>query len=134
MPALASPEGLRRLFAIGEAWCDYLLSDVFAGGCFLCAASTEMDGRPGAVRDAVAVVMREWLDILSTNVRAASAAGELRPGVDPGAMAFRLNALGMAANGQRQLLEDQAGVGYARGAWRAELDRHRPERDSERDY
>ena len=39
--------GLARLQAIGEAWCDYLGSDVFAGGCFLCAASAEMDGRPG---------------------------------------------------------------------------------------
>lgn len=127
VPALAAPEGLARLSAIGEAWCDYVLSEVFVGGCFLCAASTEMDGRPGPVRDAVAAVMHEWLGVLRLNIEAAIAAGELAGDVDPAAMAFRLHALGMAANWQRQLLEDPAGIEYARSAWRAELDRHRPE-------
>ena len=121
-PGLASEPGLARLQAIGEAWCDYLGSDVFAGGCFLCAASTEMDGRPGAVRDAVAAVMREWIAVLSANVEAATAAGDMHAGVDPKAMAFRLNALGMAANWQRQLLDDCSGIEHARAAWRAELD------------
>ena len=47
-------------------------------------------------------------------------------GVSPAAMAFRLNALGMAANWQRQLLDDRTGIEYARTGWRAELDRHKP--------
>jgi AcrR family transcriptional regulator len=126
VPALASEEGLPRLLALGDAWCDYLVSDVFAGGCFLCAASTEMDGRPGPVRDAVAAVMREWIAVLSANIEVTIAAGSLRGDVDPAAMAFRLNALGMAANWQRQLLDDLSGVEHARAGWRAELDRHRP--------
>jgi AcrR family transcriptional regulator len=125
MPALASPEGLPRLLAIGEAWCDYFVTDVFLGGCFMCAASTEMDGRPGPLRDAVAAVMHEWLAVLRANVDAAIAAGELTADVDPAAMAFRLNALGMAANWQRQLLHDPMGIEHARAGWRAELDRHR---------
>jgi AcrR family transcriptional regulator len=127
VPALAREEGLARLLAIGDAWCDYLLSDVFAGGCFLCAASTEMDGRPGPVRDAVAAVMREWITMLNANIKMAIAAGDLRRDLDPSAMAFRLNALGMAANWQRQLLDETSGVEYARAAWRAELDRHKPD-------
>ncbi len=124
-PAFACQEGLPTLFAVGEAWCDYFISDVFAGGCFLCAASMEMDGRPGPVRDAVAAVMSEWIDVLSANIVAAIAAGDLQPDVDPAAMAFRLNALGMAANWQRQLLDDPSGIEYARVAWRAELDRNK---------
>jgi len=123
VPALPNDAGLPRLQAIGGAWCDYLASDVFAGGCFLCAASTEMDGRPGPVRDAVAAVMCEWIAVLSANIDAAIAAGELRADVEPSAMAFRLNALGMAANWQRQLLSDPAGVEHARRGWRAELAR-----------
>jgi AcrR family transcriptional regulator len=125
-PALPSREGLPRLLAIGDAWCDYLLSDVFAGGCFLCAASAEMDGRPGPLRDAVVAVMREWIAVLSANIETAMAAGELTPDVNPAAMAFRLNALGMAANWQRQLLEDPSGIEHARAAWRAELHKHKP--------
>jgi AcrR family transcriptional regulator len=122
-PALASAEGLSRLLAIGDAWCDYLGSDVFAGGCFLAAAAAEMDGRPGPVRDAVATVMREWIAVLGANIEAAIAAGELPDDLDVAALAFRLNALGMAANWQRQLLDDRAGIEHARAAWRVELDR-----------
>jgi AcrR family transcriptional regulator len=121
-PALSSEVGLPRLNAIGQAWFEYLGADVFAGGCFLCAASAEMDGRPGPVRDAVAAVMRDWIAVLRDNVAAAVAAGELRADVDPAAMAFRLNALGMAANWQRQLFKDSAGVEHARAGWQAELD------------
>lgn len=124
-PALLSEVGLPRLQAIGEAWGDYLAADVFSGGCFLCAASAEMDGRPGPLRDAVAAVMREWIAVLNTNIEAAIAAGELRPELDCAALAFRLNALGMAANWQRQLLNDPSGIAQARSAWQAELDRLR---------
>jgi AcrR family transcriptional regulator len=131
-PALASAKGLPRLLAIGQAWCDYLASDVFAGGCFLCAASAEMDGRPGPVRDAVVAVMREWIAVLSANVEAAIAAGDLRADVDPAAMAFGLNALGMAANWQRQLLEDPSGIEHARSAWQAELDRQADRQPADR--
>jgi AcrR family transcriptional regulator len=125
VPALSSDEGIRRLEAVGDAWFDYLASDVFSGGCFLCAASTEMDGRPGPLRDAVASVMREWIAVLGANIEAAIAADELRADFDPAAMAFRLNALGMAANWQRQLLNDSTGIEYARSAWRAELQQSR---------
>ena len=120
---MESAEGLPRLESIGEAWCDYLGGEVFAGGCFLCAASAEMDGRPGPVRDAVAEVMEEWLALLMANIRIAKAAGELPGAGDPEALAFRLNALGMAANWQRQLFGDESGIEHARLAWREELRR-----------
>jgi hypothetical protein len=80
-----------------------------------------MDGRPGPVRDAVASVMREWIAVLATNIEAAIAAGELPVDTDVAALAFRLNALGMAANWQRQLLDDPVGIEHARAAWRVEL-------------
>jgi AcrR family transcriptional regulator len=124
-PALSSQAGLPRLQAIGEAWWDYLGADVFAGGCFLCAASAEMDGRPGAVRDAVEAVMREWIEMLEANIEAAIVAGALRADITPSAAAFRLNALGMAANWQRQLMNDPSGIEHARSAWRTELEQLR---------
>ena len=125
-PSLSSEAGVARLRAIGDAWSEYLAADVFAGGCFLCAASAEMDGRPGALREAVVAVMREWITVLSANIEAAIAAGELRADVDRAAMAFRLNALGMAANWQLQLLGEEAGVEHLRSGWQAELDRQTP--------
>ncbi len=124
-PVLAEHEqpGLARLRATGAAWFDYLGGQTFAGGCFLCSASAEMDGRPGPVRDAVAAVMREWLDWLESDLRSAVEADEVDPGVDVAAAAFRLNALGMAANWQRQLFGDQRGIAHGRAAWTDELDR-----------
>jgi len=122
-PAQSSAIGLARLEALGTAWFDYLAADVFAGGCFLCAASAEMDGRPGPLRDAVAAVMEEWLNVLAANIESAISAGELANDVSARAAAFRLNALGMAANWQKQLFEDSSGIEHARAAWRAELAR-----------
>ena len=124
VPGLASEPGLPRLRRIGDAWCDYLAADVFLGGCFLCAASAEMDGRPGLLRDAVAAVMGEWLEVLGANIGTAIERGGLRADTDPAAMAFRLNALGMAANWQKQLMGSSSGIENARAAWRAELDAH----------
>ncbi|MHB8329043.1 MAG: TetR/AcrR family transcriptional regulator, partial [Acidimicrobiales bacterium] len=121
-PSLSSDKGLPRLRAIGRAWFDYLAGETFAGGCFLCGASAEMDGRPGPVRDAVEATMREWLVLLETNIDAAKRASDLADDVDPNAVAFRLNALGMAANWQRQLLGDLSGIDHARLAWGVELD------------
>ncbi len=121
-PAAGEPAGARRLRALGDAWWDYLGAEVFAGGCFLCAASAEMDGRPWPLRDAVAAVMREWLVVLAVNIDAAVAAGEFKAEVDSTTMAFRLNALGMAANWQRQLFADAQGIEAARVAWKAEID------------
>lgn len=121
-PAAHLSPGVQRLRALGVAWWDYLDSGVFAGGCFLCAASAEMDGRPGPVRDAVAAVMREWLAVLTMNIEAAVANGEFLEDIDAAAMAFRLNALGMAANWQRQLFAEAGGIENARAAWRTEIE------------
>jgi AcrR family transcriptional regulator len=122
LPAMPMAQGAQRLRALGEAWFDYLGADVFSGGCFLCAASAEMDGRPGPVRDAVVAVMHEWITVLTVNIEAAVTNGEFAADVDSAAMAFRLNALGMAANWQRQLFEQSSGIEHARAAWRVELD------------
>lgn len=122
-PSMAQDEGMARLRATGRAWSDYLEGDTFAGGCFLCAASAEMDGRPGPVRDAIAAVMREWIRFLHTSVVTAQRAGQLGAEVDADELVFRLNALGMAANWQRQLFGDLTGTEAARHGWRAELDR-----------
>ena len=127
VPSLSYDAGRRRLEAIGEAWCDYLAADVFDGGCFLCAASAEMDGRPGSLRDAVESVLREWIDVLKENVGVAVAVGDLRPDTDADALTFRLNAVGMAANWQHQLFGDRTAIDQARAAWRTELGRAAPD-------
>jgi AcrR family transcriptional regulator len=121
-PALKARPGVSRLAALGEGWMSYLEAKTFEGGCVLSSASLEMDGRPGAARETVAAVMREWLDLLSDNVRSAVAAGEMHPETDPVQLAFELNAVGMAANWQSQLFGDAFSYQTGRAGWTRLLD------------
>lgn len=126
-PALVVPAGLARLEALGESWFSYLESDVFEGGCLLCSASAEMDGRPGPTRDAVAEVMQEWLQLLAQCVVAGIDQGDCPSSARPDQIAFELNAIGMAANWHHQLFGGQAAFTLARRAWADALARLHPQ-------
>jgi AcrR family transcriptional regulator len=108
--------GRARLLAIADAWLDYLARGVFPGGCFVAAASTEFDDRPGRVRDAVVAMHREWMGVLSAEARRAIRDGDLPKGTDPDDVAFGLNAIAMGVNQALRLGVDEAAL--ARG-WRA---------------
>lgn len=107
-PVADRPAGRERLLAICASWTGYLAGDTFPGGCFLTAAATEFDGRPGPVRAAVAAALRAWLRVLERDVRIAVRTGELAADTDPRGLAYELNALALAANQARQLLGDDA--------------------------
>jgi AcrR family transcriptional regulator len=98
--------GIRRLHAVLDNWLDYMQEGIFAGGCFFAAATVEMDGRPGPVRDSVAQQMTRWGTALADYARAAIERGELRPDTDPEQLAFELDALGTAVNSGWQLHEN----------------------------
>jgi AcrR family transcriptional regulator len=100
--------GIARLRALLATWLDYMERGTFAGGCFFAAATVEMDGRPGPVRDAVAAQMTGWAQLLADYARAAVERGELEPDTDPEQLAFELDALGTAVNSGWQLHEDSA--------------------------
>jgi AcrR family transcriptional regulator len=98
--------GIARLQAMLDDWLDYMERGIFAGGCFFAAATVEMDGRPGPVRDAVARQMASWAELLGDCARVAIERGELVPDTDPEQLAFELDALGTAVNSGWQLHED----------------------------
>jgi AcrR family transcriptional regulator len=97
--------GVARLHAMLENWLDYMEAGIFAGGCFFSAATIEMDGRPGPVRDVVATQMTSWLGLLAESAREAIERGELREETDPEQLSFELDALGAAVNAGWQLHE-----------------------------
>jgi AcrR family transcriptional regulator len=100
--------GIARLQALLDLWLEYMERGIFAGGCFFAAATVEMDGRPGPVRDAVAAQMSNWAGLLADYARTAIERGELAPDTDPDQLAFELDALGTAVNSGWQLHEDAA--------------------------
>ena len=115
-PAAGAEPGRKRLLAIADAWLDYLDRDVFAGGCFLTAVSSEFDDRPGRVRDAVRDGHHRWLAVLAAEARTAIRHGDLPKGTDPDDVAFALNAIAMGVNQARRLAGDEQAT--ERG-WRA---------------
>ncbi|MFO0551106.1 MAG: TetR/AcrR family transcriptional regulator [Polyangiaceae bacterium] len=105
-PAFQSAEpGLPRLRALADNWLRYIEDKVFRGGCVFSSAAVEFDSRPGPVRDRVAAIVREWVGALEHVIGEARELGQLAPDVDPGQLAFELNALMLGANWGFQLLE-----------------------------
>jgi AcrR family transcriptional regulator len=98
--------GIARLQGMLDNWLDYMERGTFAGGCFFAAATIEMDGRPGPVRDTVAEQMVRWGSALADYAREAIERGELREDTDPDQLAFELDALGTAVNSGWQLHEN----------------------------
>lgn len=101
-PAGQQPAGLTRLRALLSLWIDYL--ETFAGGCLFVAAASELDGRPGPVRDAVAAAVVRADALLQRDIDLALRLRELPPDTDAGQLVFELHAMVLQANHDRQLL------------------------------
>jgi AcrR family transcriptional regulator len=108
-PAYREADGPERLRALCDRYLEHLASSVFPGGCFWAAASTEFDGRPGPVREAVRGGVAAWLGELERQARAGGAD-------DPRQLAFELHALALGANSAFQLLGDRDAFKRARRA------------------
>jgi AcrR family transcriptional regulator len=122
VPARAQPAGLARLRALLEAWLDYSRGRQFPGGCFFSRATHEYAARPGPVRDALAEVDREWLELVATTVEEARELGEVRDDVDARQLAFELDAYLDSANLRSLLVGGQAFNDLARAAFEERLD------------
>ncbi len=93
-PALASPRGVGRVWALCNSWLSYLERGVFPGGCFFWAVAEEFDSRrPGPVRDSVLEKKSYWSYTLQRAVREAQEAGDIDPGMDPEQLAWELDSL-----------------------------------------
>jgi AcrR family transcriptional regulator len=123
-PAFEAPAGILRLWTLCDMWLSYVESGVFRGGCFFAAAASEFDSRPGAVRDRIAEIMKEWLALLRDAVKNAQAAGQLAKNLDPTQLAFEFNSLELGANWAFQLHHDRQSFSRAREAILERLRRH----------
>jgi AcrR family transcriptional regulator len=122
MPAITTaPSGRDRLQRLCDGYLDYVEQRIFPGGCFFVTASAEMGGRPGPVRDRVALYQRQWAQLLSETTREAHSAHELPPGTDPDQLAFELGALLAGSDIAAVLHDDNTLIDRARRAVRARL-------------
>ncbi|WP_278265301.1 TetR/AcrR family transcriptional regulator [Nocardia sp. AG03] len=108
------PPGATRLATLLDAWIAYLAECPFPGGCFVTAASTELDGRPGPLRDRLRTIIRDWRTYLANEI--ASAHTATRPADE---LATVLIGISMAVNQEIQLLDDPTAARRGRAAMRA---------------
>ncbi len=113
-PVPEHPQGIERLERLLESWISYIERGVFSGGCFFWAASAEFDGRPGHVRDQIALLTATWLRLLEAEAGEAVKQGELRPDIEVDQLAFEVHALVQEANWASQLLNDKRAFEKAR--------------------
>lgn len=122
-PALRAPRGeprLRALFANLLEW-----PKQFPGGCPLIGAGSELDARPGPVRDVLVGQQKDWLEAVSSIVRTAIAEGHFQEQVVPEQFAFELLGIELAYHHALKLLADTSAEARAQGAFEALLGRAR---------
>jgi AcrR family transcriptional regulator len=116
-PALAAPRGTPRLRALFERWLAWGRSSPMPGGCLFVAAATELDDRPGPVRDRLVALQRDWLNVITISFQKGIAAGELRADADAGQFAHDLYGVMLAYHHAARLLRDPAAERRARRAF-----------------
>lgn len=106
LPGLAHSPGIATLHGLCDRYVALMERGVFPGGCFFAAAMAEFDARPGVVRDTIAALQRQWLDMLEGAARDGIRLGELDRRVDPVQLAFELEAAMLSANWYFHLYSD----------------------------
>jgi AcrR family transcriptional regulator len=103
-PSLAHPRGEPRLRALFERWLDWQEGKVTPGGCPLLVASYEFDDRPGPVRDEIARLQSDLLDMLARAVKLAVESGHFRADLDVRQTAYELHGIVLAYHLHHRLL------------------------------
>ena len=102
-PNEALPPGKDRLLGCLDTWYAYSAGSPFRGGCLMTSVSTEFDGRPGPVREAVAEMWGRWTAVLRNDLDHAISAGELSPPLSPADTVTAIESLATGVNQQTQL-------------------------------
>lgn len=115
-PAAAATTGRDKLERLTQGYLAYIERDTFAGGCFFASVLSEVDTRPGAVRDRLVAFLGEWLGVLEAAIREAQADGSLRLTDDPAQLTFEIEALIFLANAQFVVMHSSDPIDRARRA------------------
>lgn len=113
-PALKAPRGEPRLRALFENWFRWSSDRALPGGCVFIAAATELDDRPGPLRDFLVASQRDWLGTLAHATRIAVDEGHFRADLDVELLAHDLYSILLAYHHFHRLLQDPQGAARAR--------------------
>lgn len=116
-PALKQPRGESRMRALFEHWVAWEKAEALPGGCVFVAAASELDDRPGPVRDRLVELQQQWVGVLATSVRKGIECGAFRPDADPEQFAQDLYGVMLAFHHHARLLGDARAEERARRAF-----------------
>jgi AcrR family transcriptional regulator len=116
LPALHTPRGVRRLWALHEKKIEFYAEWVLPGGCFFATAGFEYNVRSGPVHDHLVLVLNEWMSLIERLATEAIAAGELDPAIDPIQLAFEIDAAGVAMVYKSRLFDPVVAYNQSRAA------------------
>ncbi|HEY2942847.1 MAG TPA: TetR/AcrR family transcriptional regulator [Vicinamibacteria bacterium] len=119
-PALAAPRGEPRVRALFDRWFRWV-HDSRLAGCPFVALATELDDRPGAVRERLVQAQKDWLDVIATCFRTGISEGHFRRNADPDQFAQDLYGIYLAHHHAARLLRDPKSEKRARAAFEALL-------------
>jgi len=125
-PAMTAPRGERRVRALLDRWLQWEASPSLPGGCPFVAAATELDDRPGPVRDFLVRSQRDWMETLANTARTAVQEGDFAPDLDCEQLAHDLNGVALAYGHASRLLKDPKARARADAAFEALVTRARP--------
>jgi len=124
-PSLSAPRGEPRVRAFFDNWLAWPKKSGLPGGCFFVAVASELDDKPGLVRDRCVQLQRDWLDALAQGVRIAVSEGHFRKDVDPDQFAYEMYGIMLVNHHFSRLLRDAKAEPRARKAFDALVSKSR---------
>jgi len=112
LPSLKQPRGLPRLQAMIQGWLDRV-ADRRIEGCLFVSGAVEYDDRPGAVRDVLVEISRDWQQEIQRAIQQAIDESHLRADTDPGQLVFELYGVVLAAHHEHRLMGGPDGTACA---------------------
>lgn len=116
-PSLHEARGVPRIRSLFERWLAWDRDRALPGGCVFVAAASELDDRPGPVRDRLVELQRQWLEVLATSFRKGVEAGAFHPRADPEQLVQDLYGIMLAYHHQSRLMNDPRAEARAREAF-----------------
>ena len=115
-PALKQPRGIPRLRSLFALWLQWEANDL-SGGCPFIAASTEIDDRPGPVREHLRGHLRDVLGVIARAAQVCVEEGHFVPDLDLDQFAYEFWAILLAYHHFNRLMDSESANERARRAF-----------------
>ena len=124
-PALEAPRGEPRVRALFEAWLEWSKAPPLPGGCVFISSATELDDRPGPLREYLVRTQNEWREMLERSVREAQEEEDFRADVEPKQFVFEVFSVILSFHYYDRLFEDPDAEGRTREGFQRLVERAR---------